>query len=116
MGRRGKDHLRELIKRENVEIPAVCDILPDVAAEAAKMANSRFYLDYREMLDRESLDAVVIATPAPVACRSYCSRLGSWGCSTVRKAIGLVTQGRPEDSGCGRENRTDLRNRVSVAP
>jgi predicted dehydrogenase len=65
-GRRGKEHLRQLVKRENVEVPAICDILPDVAAEAAKIANSRYYLDYREMLDKESLDAVVVATPAPV--------------------------------------------------
>ena len=65
-GRRGKQHLRQLAKKQDVEVPAICDILPDVAAEAAKIANSHSYLDYREMLDKEELDAVVVATPAPV--------------------------------------------------
>ena len=65
-GRRGKDHLRRLAEMDNVEVTAICDILPDVAAEAAKIGNSRAYLDYREMLEQEKLDAVVVATPTPV--------------------------------------------------
>ena len=65
-GRRGKVHLRQLAKQQNVEVPAICDILPNVAKEAAKITESRPYLDYREMLDKEELDAVVVATPAPV--------------------------------------------------
>lgn len=65
-GRRGKEHLRQLLKKQDVVVPAICDILPDVATEAAEIANSRSYLDYREMLYKEELDAVVVATPAPV--------------------------------------------------
>ncbi|NLK09214.1 MAG: Gfo/Idh/MocA family oxidoreductase [Firmicutes bacterium] len=65
-GRRGKDHLRRLAQMDDVKITAVCDILPGVAQEAAAIGNSRKYLDYREMLKQEELDAVVVATPAPV--------------------------------------------------
>lgn len=65
-GRRGKDHLRRLAELENVKVTAICDILPDVAKEAAKIADSRVYLDYRKMLEQEELDAVVVATPTPV--------------------------------------------------
>lgn len=66
-GRRGKDHLRQLARRDDVKVVAVCDILREVAEEASKIGgDSHVYTDYREMLDKEELDAVVIATPAPV--------------------------------------------------
>jgi len=65
-GRRGKEHLRQLAKREDVDIVAVCDIVPEVASEAAGIGDSRVYLDYRRMIETEDMDAVVVATPAPV--------------------------------------------------
>lgn len=66
-GRRGKDHIRQLVKRDDVVVTAVCDIVREVAEEAARIAGApRIYVDYREMLDKETLDAVIVATPAPV--------------------------------------------------
>lgn len=65
-GRRGKEHLRQLAKRQDVYVVAICDIVPEVAKEAAAITGSRIYLDYREMLEKEDMDAVVVATPAPV--------------------------------------------------
>lgn len=57
-------HLPCFTANENAEIVAVCDILPDVLAEAAKdFEVPASYLDYREMYEKEDLDAVIICTP-----------------------------------------------------
>jgi predicted dehydrogenase len=47
-----------------VEIAALCDVVPGRAAEAAtKVPGARAYTDFREMLEREQLDAVSVTTP-----------------------------------------------------
>lgn len=57
-------HLPALQKHPEVEIAAVCDILPDRAAQAAKELNiKRFCTDYRDLLKLNGLDAVDICTP-----------------------------------------------------
>jgi len=54
---------------ENVEVAALCDVYENVldsrAAECEKSSGKRpdTYVDYRRMLDDDSLDAVTIATP-----------------------------------------------------
>ncbi|HHY99213.1 MAG TPA: gfo/Idh/MocA family oxidoreductase, partial [Firmicutes bacterium] len=39
-GRRGKDHIRQLVKRDDVVVTAVCDIVREVAEEAARIAGA----------------------------------------------------------------------------
>jgi predicted dehydrogenase len=52
---------------DDVEIVAVCDILPDKAAAAAeRFAAPHVYTDYRAMLKKHSLDIVSVATPNAV--------------------------------------------------
>lgn len=47
-----------------VEIVALCDVVPGRAAEIAKgIPGARAYEDFREMLEREQLDAVSVTTP-----------------------------------------------------
>ncbi|NLG28371.1 MAG: Gfo/Idh/MocA family oxidoreductase [Chloroflexi bacterium] len=47
-----------------VEIAALCDVVPGRAAEVAKgVPGARAYEDFRQMLDREQLDAVSVTTP-----------------------------------------------------
>lgn len=58
--------MRQLAQRQDVDVVAICDIIPEVAEEAAAITNSRIYLDYRQMIEKEDMDAVVVATPAPV--------------------------------------------------
>ncbi|NLK07541.1 MAG: Gfo/Idh/MocA family oxidoreductase [Firmicutes bacterium] len=65
-GRRGTYHLNRLTQVEKVEVAAVCDILPDAAYKAGQIANTKVYLDYKEMLSKEKLDGVLVATPASV--------------------------------------------------
>lgn len=69
-GSRGNQLLGEFLPRPNVEFIAVCDVDDRHAEETAKRIEGQgrgkvqsIERDYRKMLDRKDLDAVVIATP-----------------------------------------------------
>lgn len=79
---RGTDHLQNLVKRSekndagatgnNVEVIGVCDIYERHKRQAKEIApKAEVYHDFRKLLERKDLDAVVIATPdhwhAPMA-------------------------------------------------
>lgn len=70
VGVRGRDHhLRKLLTNPRVEIAAICDVdrnHADIAAQMTldqKRTKPLVYSDYRAVLDRSDVDAVVIATP-----------------------------------------------------
>ena len=70
MGNRGMELLRALlalVQRENIRIAAVCDADDNRLEEASKNAGPQtaFYRDYRYILQRKDIDAVVLATPDP---------------------------------------------------
>jgi predicted dehydrogenase len=59
-------HMPGLAKLESVEMVAFCDIVRSRAEEAAEkygVADARVYEDYRELLEKENLDAVHVCTP-----------------------------------------------------
>ena len=59
-------HLPWLWDNPRIDFVATCDVDPAQARSAADRWDApRSYTDYVEMLDTESLDAVVIATPPP---------------------------------------------------
>ena len=67
LGCRGSSMLPLLLMMEDVRVPAVCDLYPDrmqagvdKVAEAGQRAQG--YTDYRELLARDDLDAVMIST------------------------------------------------------
>jgi predicted dehydrogenase len=72
-GLRGRSHLSNLLQRDDVIIPAICDIDPVAAERAMKMISDKgikkvkSYGDdeysYLEMLEKEELDGVIISTP-----------------------------------------------------
>ena len=68
MGGRGRDHMRLLLKQENVEIAAFCDPdqdrLDEKCAEFEKLTGRRPRLeqDLRRILDEHDVDVVTIAT------------------------------------------------------
>src|SRR5262245_20634517 len=79
---RGTDHLQNLVKRSaanetgatgnNVEVIGICDIYERHKRQAKEIApKAEVYHDFRKLLERKDLDAVVIATPdhwhAPMA-------------------------------------------------
>ena len=65
---RGSGMLRELLKCDGVRVPAVCDKYSDRAENGAKIVKEEtgldadVYLDYKELLARDDLDAVFVAT------------------------------------------------------
>jgi len=97
-GMRGQVLLQELLRRDDVQVAALCDIEPimlqralDMAAKAGKSAPKTYGQDrdahaYRRLLQQRGLDAVIIATPwewhAPMAIEAMEARLAV-GCEVV---------------------------------
>ena len=63
--RQGLGDTRNMSRKPGVKVIAVCDVDRTHADEGAKVfgADCRAYYDYREVLDRRDVDAVVIGTP-----------------------------------------------------
>lgn len=73
VGLRGTNHLRNILQRDDVEVPAICDIDParieiaqkiikDAGFPAAEVYSDNKY-SYQDLLAREDVDAVIISTP-----------------------------------------------------
>lgn len=95
---RGK-HLTSYSQMPDVQIVAVCDIIPERANAAADEFNAEAsYTDYREMLREEKLDLVSVATPnhvhAPAAiaaleagCHVHCEKPASLTADLVQSMV-----------------------------
>ncbi|KRD34928.1 glycosyl hydrolase [Lysobacter sp. Root916] len=97
-GMRGQVLLKELLRRDDVEVAALCDIEPimlqralDMAAKAGKPAPKAYGQDgdvhaYKRLLAQRGLDAVIIATPwewhAPMAIDAMEAKVAV-GCEVV---------------------------------
>lgn len=73
VGLRGTNHLKNALKREDIEVVAICDIDPDrikiaeqtmsdAGVNKPQVFGSSEY-DYRNLLDLSNIDAVIISTP-----------------------------------------------------
>jgi predicted dehydrogenase len=58
-----KEHRRVLGSLDGVSLDAVCDIERERAEDLADGTGARVYVDWRDMLDRESLAALIVAVP-----------------------------------------------------
>lgn len=73
VGLRGRNHLNNLLLREDVIVPAICDLDPDALEKAQALivkggqAKAEEYSGneyaYRDMLQRSDLEGVIICTP-----------------------------------------------------
>lgn len=63
-GRVAHHHAKMLIGLDDVELSCVCDLKDDRAEELGNMYKKPWYKNYHEMLNKEIVDAVVIATPS----------------------------------------------------
>lgn len=59
----GGGHARSLKSMERARLAAVADLNLAVAEPVAAEHGAKLYADYREMLEKEPLDAVIVATP-----------------------------------------------------
>lgn len=65
-GGMGTGHVGSLVKRateENIEVAAVSDVYQRRLTRARSICRGEGYADYRRLLDRKDIDAVLIATP-----------------------------------------------------
>ncbi|MDR1892969.1 MAG: Gfo/Idh/MocA family oxidoreductase [Oscillospiraceae bacterium] len=64
-------HIPAYKKHDGVELAWLCDILPERAKKAAEECGRQYTTDYKELLNRDDIDAVSICTPnnvhAPIA-------------------------------------------------
>jgi myo-inositol 2-dehydrogenase / D-chiro-inositol 1-dehydrogenase len=68
VGNRGSYLLRHMLKVPGIKVVAICDIDPDRLQKAVSAAQAAGnspdgYAEFRKLLDRKDIDAVVIATP-----------------------------------------------------
>ena len=56
-------HCVSIKKQNNAYLAAVCDVKEDRAKKAAEEYETKYYLDWKEMLDEEKPDVVHICTP-----------------------------------------------------
>ena len=63
-GRVSQKHFDALTQhQDNIELVAVCDQVKDKADQASAKMHSKAYTDIEEMLEKEKLDIVTVATP-----------------------------------------------------
>ncbi|MDI6829206.1 MAG: Gfo/Idh/MocA family oxidoreductase, partial [Armatimonadota bacterium] len=66
-GNKGTNHLRNLVQKSKnegkVAVVAVCDIYEPRKNRAKGISGAEVHHDYRKLLERKDIDAVVIATP-----------------------------------------------------
>ena len=70
MGNRGRNDLKGFLRFDDVQVLSVCDVVPQHAAEAKRHVDARHgnqdctvTAEYREILEREDIDTVMIGTP-----------------------------------------------------
>src|SRR5436190_1289100 len=59
----GRNHVRVYSEMPGIELVAAADYEPGARQEVQRGRTLRVYADYREMLDRERLDAVSVVVP-----------------------------------------------------
>lgn len=74
VGTMGRGHLGAFLGYDDVQVVAVCDVVEERLADAKRMVDDRnskknsaraceAYVDFRKIIERKDVDAVVIATP-----------------------------------------------------
>lgn len=63
VGNMGRHHVRVYSELTNVELVAISDINKNIGETIARKYGCKFFRDYKEMLKKEEIDAISIATP-----------------------------------------------------
>ncbi|MDX1617439.1 MAG: Gfo/Idh/MocA family oxidoreductase [Balneolaceae bacterium] len=64
VGRQGRGLLGKVLEESDAEVVGLCDVYkPNLLYASEQVKNADTYNDFRKLLDRDDIDAVVIATP-----------------------------------------------------
>ncbi len=63
IGIMGKAHIKDVVTLENAELAAVCDVNHTVADACAAEMQVPAYYDFKDLLEHEQLDAIIVSTP-----------------------------------------------------
>ena len=63
VGGMAETHLKNMQENQYASITAVCDVVQDRADQAAAKYGATPYMDYKEMLDKEKIDALFVCVP-----------------------------------------------------
>lgn len=115
-GRISYKHIEALINNEDdTELVALCDIVQEKAIERKKQyenlvkhSNAKVYTDYREMLGRESIDAVAIATESGYHAKHAIDCLNANKHVLVEKPIALSSSDADEMIRLAKKNNLKL--------
>ncbi|MBI4907440.1 MAG: Gfo/Idh/MocA family oxidoreductase [Acidobacteria bacterium] len=91
-GNRGSYLLTAVRDQPNMKVSALCDIKPDrldKAATAAAKDNPNTYTDWRKIIDRKDIEAVVVATPPHLHSQMAIAALQSGKHVYCEKPIGI---------------------------
>ncbi len=91
LGAMGRNHLRLLSAREDAELVAISDPLPEVLEAAGATSGARAYADPQEMLATADLDAVVIAAPTTTHLALALAAVGRGIATLVEKPLAATT-------------------------
>lgn len=95
VGIRGSELLRQLMRQENVKVAAVCDIdaqARERALAAAGRDAPKPFTDYRQVLDRSEIDAVIIATPCDLHAEMAAASLEAGKHVYCEKPLGITPE------------------------
>jgi predicted dehydrogenase len=94
-GSRGQELIRQLLHLPGVEIAAVCDVYDPRFAQVNHLVGRQVpgYQDYRQLLARKDLDAVVVSTPVSLHAEHVIAAVRSGRPVYGEKALGFT----PED-------------------
>lgn len=85
----GRSHAEELARHPRAALKAVADLDGEAAGQLARQHGATPYTDYRAMLGRETLDAVIIATPHHLHAPMSLEALGAGLHVLVEKPIAM---------------------------
>ncbi|HVJ07173.1 MAG TPA: Gfo/Idh/MocA family oxidoreductase [Acidisarcina sp.] len=93
-GSRGQELMRKLLRTPGVGITAACDIYEPRFAEVDQLVGSAVprYKDYRQLLERKDLDAIVVATPLYLHAEHVKAALNSGRAVYGEKSMGFTAE------------------------
>jgi len=104
-GTQGQTLLQRLVRIPGVRVAAVCDVYPPHLARGQQMAgpHAATYRDYRKLLERKDIDAVIIATPlhlhAPMTIDAlqagkhvFCEKLMAYSIDEARRMVQVARE------------------------